>query len=219
MYALVNAQWARRPYSLIVREDGPLEMAQVCFYMLTSVTLIYTSRTLAAAGKPYLRLLFLVVSFMVLFVAFEETSWLQRVFHFQTPDYFKEHNRQREFNFHNIHDNEGGLTTMLLRAFIIWPGYYVLACTVLFPLLKRYWKGLPAEAVFLVPPAHVLLHFLSATFYLYTLQYPGCCHLTYGIRNQWRFQECMETMYSLGCLLTSLHFLTLARKLPDRKTT
>ena len=76
-------------------EDGFFEYFTALLFLVTSILfiIIYFLR------KKLIHLVFALVFFIGMG---EEVSWGQRIFNYQSPEYFKENNIQREFNLHNL---------------------------------------------------------------------------------------------------------------------
>jgi tetratricopeptide (TPR) repeat protein len=103
-----------------------------------------------------------MMGLIVIFVAGEEISWGQRIFHFQTPPFFYQFNYQGEFNFHNS------------QSVASWNLYVVAAYLVifwsLFSLVVSIWRppfkegigklGLP------IIPVPLLMLFLCASCFI-----------------------------------------------------
>lgn len=77
------------------REDGLFEYFTALLFLITSILflIIFFNR------KKIIHLLMALVFFIGMG---EEVSWGQRIFNYQSPEYFKENNIQNEFNFHNL---------------------------------------------------------------------------------------------------------------------
>jgi len=84
---------------IIFDEDGPIENATAIVYFISFVFSVAIA-TFFKKRKIFL-VLFLIFAFGFLFIALEEISWGQRIFNFETPDWFPE-NRQGETTFHNL---------------------------------------------------------------------------------------------------------------------
>lgn len=71
------------------------------FEWLTAICLFGAAIFFIVASK--LKNIFLIILFLVfLFGTGEEISWGQRIFNFETPEYMKDHNVQKELNIHNL---------------------------------------------------------------------------------------------------------------------
>lgn len=85
-------------------EDGLFEYFTGLLFLVTSILfiIIYSLR------KKIIHLVFALVFFIGMG---EEISWGQRIINYQSPEYFKENNIQKEFNLHNLSifdSQEGG---------------------------------------------------------------------------------------------------------------
>jgi hypothetical protein len=84
----------------LVREDGPVEVAQVL--VLLGAAGIVLGRAGRLAGASFERLAFGLFGFGLLAVAGEEISWGQRLLGWETPTAWKQLNYQGETNLHNV---------------------------------------------------------------------------------------------------------------------
>jgi tetratricopeptide (TPR) repeat protein len=78
-------------------EDLVGEWAQFYFFLLALITSVRI-----AFSTPAYRRFFALLSLACLYVVLEEISWGQRIFGWESPDYFKSQNLQGETNLHNI---------------------------------------------------------------------------------------------------------------------
>ena len=118
---------------LIVGEDRLVEWWTVALYAAAGGTLVLR-------GVRGRRLFDLLVGCFCLFVAGEEFSWGQRLFGFQPPAFFLEHNLQQEANLHNMVSEREILSYALA-------GYGLLLPLALqFPLGRRVAAALGATA-------------------------------------------------------------------------
>ena len=88
-------------YVNFAKEDGPVEYSTAIFYFLSFVFSVIIGSMFYKQKKYLFALLYLLFSAIFFFIAFEEISWGQRIFLFETPEYFAE-NLQNETNFHNL---------------------------------------------------------------------------------------------------------------------
>lgn len=111
-----------------VVEDGIIEYATAVFLLAISIVSFYRLRTLAAGKRIWF---FVTTGFFALiffFGAGEEISWGQRIFGFETSEFFLEHNYQGETNLHNLMVGEtkinklifGQLLTLVLTTFFVF---------------------------------------------------------------------------------------------------
>lgn len=105
------------------KEDGPVEYSTAIFYFLSFIFSVIIGITFIKQKKYLFALLYLLFSAIFFFIAFEEISWGQRIFLFETPEYFVE-NLQNEANFHNLPIISGYRQYLLVLAsfgpFILW---------------------------------------------------------------------------------------------------
>jgi hypothetical protein len=86
-------------YSIIIREDGPIEYSTLIVYLIAFIVSITILKFFKKDKKFFV--LYLVFSIGFFLIAMEEISWGQRIFDFNTPNWFPE-NRQNETNLHNL---------------------------------------------------------------------------------------------------------------------
>ena len=110
-------------YLNFAREDGPVEYSTAIFYLLSFVFSIIIGIMFIKQKKNLFALLYLLFSAMFFFIAFEEISWGQRIFQFETPEYLAE-NVQNETNLHNLpiisYYREKSLLLVSFVVFILW---------------------------------------------------------------------------------------------------
>ena len=97
--ANVNKTWFLQQY---VVEDGFIEdLTLIPLAIITLTAIIYLVKY-ARRKNAWFFLVYLGIGLASFFVLGEEISWGQRIFNFQTSEYFKEHNSQDEENIHNL---------------------------------------------------------------------------------------------------------------------
>lgn len=89
-------------FEYYMTEDGAIEWLTVVGLVLGSCVCFYRAVTLRSKRPIQFIALTLLLGFAFLFVAGEEISWGQRIFQFQSPDWFQAHNRQGETTIHNL---------------------------------------------------------------------------------------------------------------------
>ena len=129
------------------------EWAQFYFFLLALII----SVRLAFSSSAY-RLFFALLSLACLYVVLEEISWGQRIFGWESPDYFKSQNLQGETNLHNI--VTGPYSTSIKEAVTYILAGGLVAYGLMYPLAKRWgWKfaiwldarGLASPPIYLWP--------------------------------------------------------------------
>jgi hypothetical protein len=89
-------------YYRIIQEDHILEYQQFVFYFLAGLICFPLARKFLGAGFRLHGVLYSGLALLLLFVAFNEISWGQRIFGFETPEIIAERNVQDELTFHNL---------------------------------------------------------------------------------------------------------------------
>jgi hypothetical protein len=133
-----------------IQEDGFFENISAIAFLATAVVyLIIFFKKVPFTGIQWSKRmfrLFIIIMALVAFTAFgEEISWGQRIFNFETPEWFQQANRQKEINLHNLHffdphAPEGGYKPFWKLVFT--SGYlfnmFWLLFFVIIPLLRHY---------------------------------------------------------------------------------
>lgn len=91
----------------IQEEDGVLEYLTALFFFVAGVIFIFalTSRRSTAREKlKDYRLLLILLGILCVFAALEEISFGQRLFGWDSPEYFEENSSQEETDFHNFEE-------------------------------------------------------------------------------------------------------------------
>lgn len=89
-------------YGWLINEDGVVENCEFVAFFMSFIIALSISRAFFRDGRRLYGLLYLLLSLGLFYVAMEEISWMQRIFHFKTTGYFLQHNYQKEMNTHNI---------------------------------------------------------------------------------------------------------------------
>ncbi|GAB4237414.1 MAG: hypothetical protein Kow0032_23220 [Methyloligellaceae bacterium] len=99
--------------------------------------------------RPLILALAVIGALTCFYIAGEEHSWGQHFFHWQTPDYWAELNRQQETNLHNVMDVFDKKPRLLLEIGILIGGILVPLAARFFPAIRRNrWSlFLPADAI------------------------------------------------------------------------
>jgi hypothetical protein len=87
-------------------ERGALEKGTSALFLLTACAAagLY-AHTRGIVARRF-RIAYALYAAVALFVAFEEESWGQKLFHWHSPDWFLASNAKGETNLHNMFDNE-----------------------------------------------------------------------------------------------------------------
>jgi hydrogenase/urease accessory protein HupE len=110
-------------------EDGPVETATALFLLVAGLMLAWRIRGLSGLGAALTG----VYALLFLFAAGEEISWGQRIFGWNSNDFFATHNAQGETNLHNLTVGGhrlartlfgSGLTAVVLFYLVVFPILY-----------------------------------------------------------------------------------------------
>ncbi|TNE97721.1 MAG: hypothetical protein EP326_10965 [Deltaproteobacteria bacterium] len=94
-----NKQFYEHVY---VTEDGWIEYLTFLALLLGSILCWHRANILKPFRGKFFAFCLTMMGFLFLFGALEEISYAQRLIGFETPEWFKIHNTQGEFNFHNL---------------------------------------------------------------------------------------------------------------------
>ncbi len=97
--AWLDVGWFEQVY---VPEDGPIEWATAAALLAGVGISAWTALRPPAAANAFHRVTWLGLAVLCFFAAGEEISWGQRLLHLASPDFFLQHNAQRETNLHNL---------------------------------------------------------------------------------------------------------------------
>jgi hypothetical protein len=161
--ALVFYLFHFRPiiFTRLIAEDQWGEYGTVvCFTVAGGLFLLLSFRS----NPWFQRGLFVIMGLMALFVAGEEISWGQRIFHFQTPPSFYQVNYQGEFNFHNSQPVlSWNLNVIAAYLVTFWSLFSLVVSLWRPPLKKDVWRlwvpviPVPFLMLFLWAPGFILL--------------------------------------------------------------
>jgi len=112
-----------------VKEDGFVENLTALFLFLCSMVSLYRVFEYRKMKKPLWVFTVAVLAVLFFFAAGEEISWGQRIFGIQSSEFFMEHNKQAETNFHNLIVNGKNLNKLIFAApmfivLIIYFGFF-----------------------------------------------------------------------------------------------
>ena len=104
-------------------------------------------------ARPLVFAVALLGAFSCLYVGGEEISWGQHFFHWSTPEYWAEVNRQQETNLHNTYDIFEKTPRSILEIGIFVGGLLVPLAALIWPWLRACRMSLFLPAAALVPAA------------------------------------------------------------------
>lgn len=115
------------------REDGVVEYGTAIFLLVSSAILLWNAKGLAGKGRGGAAALVCFYALMFFLAAGEEVSWGQRIFGWESTEFFMENNKQYETNFHNLMVGDfhlaktlfgSVLTTVILLYLVVLPLLY-----------------------------------------------------------------------------------------------
>lgn len=195
MYSLNT--YYRTVYETIGKEDHLIEWMQFFFFLTSAILSITIAIKMGKVSKS-LRTIFILLALGLFFVAFEEISWGERVFHIEAPEVFDHgslpllgENVQSEMNLHNFRT----LHNLVGKVYILIATHAVLSSLLIslfYNLKKDVKKKTKFLLSFLTPPVYLALYFLPLYINFFNKQ-------TSGIRAQ--DYEMTEFLFSLGILI------------------
>lgn len=157
---------------LLLKEDTVIRLGREdgLFEYLTAVSFLVTSLLFLLIFFRRRKLIHLVFALVFFIGMGEEISWGQRIFNYQSPEYFRENNIQSEVNFHNLiifdSQEEGGnyksglsyylSVNFLYKLFWFIYGIVLPVVYLLFPWVKKILD----RTDLLVPPFVLGIFFL-----------------------------------------------------------
>lgn len=154
-----NKNWFENVY---VREDGFIENFTIVPLLIAVVIGLRYLFKLARSRSGLFTLTMLLVVAFSFFVAGEEISWGQRVFHVESPEFFKENNAQQETNLHNLVVNGKKINKVVFSLLLIaLVAFYLLILPFLYkksPKVRYFidYAGVPIPHKFQILAALIL---------------------------------------------------------------
>ncbi len=183
----------------LIKEDHLYENLQFLFYLISGLIYldIFTRFKRYNLSKTK-RGIFLVLSACLLFIAFEEISWGQRILGIDTPESLREINSQKELTIHNIRPIQNILHTTYTLTGLAGAFSYKLTRKYSKTIFKKYKKILP-------PPFLFIYFFATSVFYFFNdyIVYYVSPHADITTLNHW--QEVFELFFSGGFFFTALN--------------
>jgi hypothetical protein len=209
LFLFIKIRW-NNVYVNIIQEDSFLETAQFFAYGGAAILAFFAGLSCLKKGSLVNGFILLILTAFMMFVSLEEISWGQRIFGLSTPDWFQQHNTQREISVHNLGPIQRVLHLLyalvgFLFSFGWIPIKYVSSVRTLRPDVK-------ATISFFTPQWYLMLYFVPTTFiysyFLLTTNLGRKVTRLFGLKSVvignfliWRDQEPAEFLLSLGFLL------------------
>lgn len=131
-------------------EFGPAEIFQEIILFICLFLSIYMFRKMRTADSNWLKIWIGLAALASFYVAFEEISWGQTFFKWQTPDSWARINGQEETNIHNASQLFNSVPRTLLEIAVLVGGIFI-------PLLSKYKPSiLPSKFSVIYPDQKVL---------------------------------------------------------------
>jgi len=191
-------------YNMLVREDGPFEVLTALAYLVGCIVAFSMAKEFYRQKSLFWGIAYISLSIGFLFICLEEISWGQRILKMSTPQFFEEHNYQKEINLHNLAGRY-----LLHGAYIIVGGYGTFGRVIVEKLLPGRFK---AFADLFVPYWFLITYFFPIfLLYLYYDYLSAMLVTLFGSYLGWdrlgnsfiigRDQETAEFILSLGFML------------------
>ena len=132
---------------------GILELSHVLIPLLGLFIAVRLLFRPFVKARPLVFIVALIGATSCLYIAGEETSWGQHFFHWNTPAYWAEVNRQEETNLHNTYDIFEKTPRLILQLGIFVGGLLVPIAAVFLPRLRANRMALFLPAAALLPTA------------------------------------------------------------------
>ncbi|MCP4140188.1 MAG: hypothetical protein GY755_07850 [Chloroflexi bacterium] len=191
-------------YLDLVQEDLFVENITSGIYFISSLVAAKISLSLYKQKKNLIGALYLCLALGMFFVSGEEISWGQRIIDVTSPQFFVEHNSQREISIHNLYP----IQKVLHQSYILVGLFGASSWLFLFRIQKK--QNFP---IYLFSPTWYIssYFFQAALFYIY-FEYFRPKNDVLGLSFQ--DQEPVELILSMGFLL----FITINMCRQNQKT-
>ncbi|WP_272007917.1 hypothetical protein [Roseovarius sp. ZX-A-9] len=146
-------------WATFAAEDKLVEYGTAFFLLVSSMVLLANARHLSGRGLRLAAVMTLLYALMFFLAAGEEVSWGQRIFGWESGEFFQENNKQFETNFHNLIVGDVHLTKTLFGPILT---ACILAYLLVLPLLYTRSPRIAALADRLAVPVPWLRHGLIA---------------------------------------------------------
>lgn len=206
-------------------EDGPFEtFGALCFLTSSLIFLILYIKERPGnhifSFTTTRNVFFLLLAVVFLFAFGEEISWGQRFVGFETPEWLKQVNRQREFNIHNITifhgtDTEGRRKLLNMdRAFSV---FWLLYCIAI-PVSVRFHQGLARHLNWLnLPLVPIWLGVFFPVNYLLSKSIALAPHYAeFKNFDHWTV-EVKESLFAFLFVLVAFYFLQQSKRSASQK--
>ena len=107
LFLFIKIKW-NNVYVNIIQEDSFLETAQFFAYGGAAIVAFFAGLSCLKKGSLVNGFILLILTALMMFII-GEISWGQTIFGLSTPDWFQQHNTQREINVHNLGPVQRGL--------------------------------------------------------------------------------------------------------------
>ncbi|RKF14028.1 hypothetical protein D6850_12680 [Roseovarius spongiae] len=142
-------------WSVFAAEDGLVEYGTALFLLVACFVLLAHSRSLWRQGRRGAAALTAFYALLFFLAAGEEVSWGQRIFGWESGEFFQQHNKQEETNLHNLMIGDIHLTKTLFGPILT---FVILLYLVVLPLLYTRSTKVAALANRFVVPVPWLRH-------------------------------------------------------------
>ncbi|MDP9195359.1 MAG: hypothetical protein M3O22_01100 [Pseudomonadota bacterium] len=166
-------------------EYGPVEILQEAMLFLCLVFSIYILTRINPDQSKWLKIWIGIAALGCFYVFIEEISWGQKIFRWNTPEFWMEINTQRETNIHNTSQIFNRVPRGILETGILVAG-------IIIPVLRKYApSALPKKISAIYPASEIMFISILATIIKILEHFPS----RLGIQVFWRKSEVMETFF------------------------
>ncbi len=188
-------------YINFIREDGPVEYATAVFFFLSFVFSVVIARNFIKSKNILFGTLYFLLAGCFLFVALEEISWGQRIFNFETPEFFSE-NVQNETDFHRL-----PIIQTILYYLYLMVGFLGAFLWMLLPKTQKY----KSFKKFFVPKRFLMFYFLPVILFSGMMGLRPYLLTSFQVQVSnfftWFDHEIVELLFSAGIFLFLLSII------------
>jgi hypothetical protein len=150
-----------RLYISLTHEDGIVEWITFLFLFVSGLLALSLAPSLKKRSDRYF-IFFLLFGIGFILFSLEEISWGQRIFGFESPEFFLEQSDQQETNIHNVLQNEFNFKTKHVTGWILffYGGCLPLLCLINF--VEKITRILRLK----IPPVSLIPSFLVGSAYM-----------------------------------------------------
>jgi len=190
---------------MIFDEDGPIENASAIAYFISFIFSLAIAKFFKERAIFFA--LFLILALGFLLIGLEEISWGQRIFNFETPDWFPE-NFQAEINIHNREVLRNSDLVVFLIMNVIGSFTWFVLPKIHNSIFKKAGNNYKTFLRYAVPSKYLMSYFFPMLPFVLLIIFEADILFyklnSWNILGWWDF-EALELLLSIGILLFVLH--------------